>query len=113
VSAARAVEKHPSRSRREIERHLDDLARLHGWRHHRTIGAITPEGYHDGFPGEVLIRDGHLLLLTIADEASPLTGPECEWLEELRQTRKVDVRILRPADLDSLTRELRLGGGEA
>jgi hypothetical protein len=80
--------------RSETERHIAELAVAFGWRHHRTrCSGLTREGFADGFPHDVLIRDGHLLFVFIARPSGALKGPEAAWAVDLEAITSAEVLI--------------------
>jgi hypothetical protein len=94
--------------RREVERHIADLARAYGWRHHRArCPGLTAEGYADGFPLDVLLRDGRLLFVAI--RGATLSRPQTAWLEELVSVTAIDVLVVDTADPAPLARALASG----
>ena len=57
--------RHPSRA--EVESTVAKLALAYGWEHHHArCAGITQDGYIDGFPADVLYRDGCLLFVLTA-----------------------------------------------
>lgn len=95
--------------RSATEADIADLAGLFGWRHHHsTPSAIDP----DGFPSELLLRDGRLVLVTIAGSRAGVSRPEAVWISELRATRTVEALVVQRDDLCDLTRTLRRGDDE-
>jgi hypothetical protein len=94
-------------TRPEVERYIRDLAELHGWRHHHArFAGLTRDGYADGFPPEVLLRDGRLLFITIAGAGGALAMPEMRWTQELDAARIVEMHLVQRGDLSSLARAL-------
>ena len=84
---------------------------LFGWRHHHASReGITPDGYADGFPTEVLLRDGTLVFLPIAGARGALTPAQTHWVEDLRAVRNVDVHIADRGAPDAIVRALRPTG---
>ena len=98
-------------SRGEIFRHLADIARLYGWRYHRSSPSLTPEGYTDGFPSSVLVRDGRLVFVAISGRK--LTPPEAAWADELSRVSTVEMHVIRRENLAALTHALRPGAQDA
>jgi hypothetical protein len=96
----------------EVERYIAALAQLWGWRHHRTPApSLTPEGYADGFPGEVLLRGGRLLFVTIAAPGGVLIPPAAAWAGGLEAASNIEALVLRREDLHPVRRALRPAGG--
>jgi hypothetical protein len=101
-------------TRNEIERHISDLAETYGWRHHHTrCSGLTREGYADGFPSDVLIRDGRLAFIAITDSKALLTPPEARWAHDLSRAPSVELHVVERRALKALTRALTLQTGEA
>ena len=90
-------------SRAELERYVADLALAYGWRcHHTRCPGLTHDGYADGFPPDVLLRDGRLVFVV----ASPLTLPEAAWARELAAVTTVEMHVIQHGDLGPLARAL-------
>ena len=95
-------------SRSEIQRHLADIAGLYGWLYHRSSPSLTLDGYADGFPAGVLVRQGRLLFVALSGER--LTPPELAWAEQLAGVSSVQLHTVRRDDLSALTEALRPEG---
>ena len=96
---------HPSRS--EIDLAITDAADAYGWLHHRArIRGLTRDGYPDGFPPHVLLRDGRLVLVTIAGHGRVLTANERPWVERLSASPAVEMLVIARADLGELASTL-------
>ena len=94
----------------EIERQIAELARSCGWRHHhpRAPGR-TADGYVDGFPTEVLLRGGTLVLATLSSPRGKLSAPELAWIEELGRVSAVEPFLVDETTLPELARKLVTG----
>jgi hypothetical protein len=93
-------------SRAELERHIGDLAEAFGWRHHRArCPGLTRDGYLDGFPRDVLVRDGRLVFIAIRG-AGALSRPEAAWAAELAPVETVEMHVIERGDLPSVARML-------
>jgi hypothetical protein len=98
----------------EIERHISDLALAFGWHHHHArYAGRTRDGYADGFPSDVLLRGGRLVLITVAGTNGVLSDPELGWAEALSATPTVEMLIVDRGDLKPLTNALRAPGGQS
>jgi hypothetical protein len=95
------------RSRSEIISYVVDLAGLYGWRHHHASPGLTAADYSDGFPSEVLLREGRLVMVTISGLGGALTRPEEVWIKELGAARAIEVLVVPRDDLSGLARSLR------
>jgi hypothetical protein len=94
-------------TRPEVERHIRDLAELHGWRHHHArFAGLTRDGYADGFPPDVALRDGRLLFIAICGARGALTMPEMRWAQELEAVQAFEMHVVQRGDLSSLSRSL-------
>lgn len=101
-----------SASHSEVERLIGDLALTFGWRHHHArCPGLTRGGYADGFPADVLVRDGRLLFVAIAGRRGQLIEPTRHWLEELAAVEVIDALEVNRGDLQSLW--AALGGPDA
>jgi hypothetical protein len=101
-------------TRTEIERHISDLAEIYGWRHHHTrCSGLTRNGYADGFPSDVLIRDGRLAFITLTETKASLTPPEMRWAHDLSTAPVVEMHVVGRRDLKALTHVLTLQTEEA
>jgi hypothetical protein len=100
----------PRPNRTDIERRIGDLAEAYGWRHHhaRCTGR-TRDGYADGFPVDVLVRDNRLVFFTVAG-AAELPAPEAAWATALAAIGSVEMHVIRGHDLPELTQLLRRSG---
>jgi hypothetical protein len=107
----RRSQSHRPPGRTEIERYIAELAELWGWRHHRTCPSLTLAGYADGFPGDVLLREGKLIFLVIATPRGSLTPPIAAWAKELEQVVAVEIFVIQRDDLRPLARALRTPEG--
>lgn len=98
--------------RSEVERWVANRAQLWGWRHHHFPRSGVPIGeYPDGFPSEVLLRDGRLLFVTISAKHGGITPLEQAWINDLTAAEiTVETLIVRRDDLPPLTAALRLDG---
>jgi hypothetical protein len=97
-----------SRGRFELERHIEDLARLYGWHHHHSRDASTRESYPDGFPRETLVNGERVVFLAVAEGASALTPCERAWVEALGNVLSVEVHVIGRTGLRQVTHLLRL-----
>lgn len=96
-------------SRAEIARRVDELARLYGWLHHHHEPREVAR-YVDGFPTEILVRDGHLVFLTVGVGAGGRVGPtERRWLDALTRAAKIDALLVQPGNFAPVTRLLTEG----
>ena len=90
-------------TRAELERHIRELAAAYGWRHHRARGdGLTSDGFSDGFPPEVLVRDDRLIFVTLTPNGS-LTAAERAWINDLETVSDVEVYVITRSDLSALT----------
>ena len=96
----------PSRS--ELQQHIAQAAELFGWHLHRSRRpALAADGYPDGFPNEVLIRDGRLVFIALASRSGRLSRRETRWLDELGSARSVETHVFRPQELAQVSAALR------
>jgi hypothetical protein len=98
-------------SRRDLEKHIANLARLFGWRHHHDVGGRTAQGYADGFPSETLIRRDRLMFAFLTSRRGGLIPPEQAWLEALRDVTTVEVHAFGPGDTADVSDVLRAEEG--
>lgn len=92
----------------DIERYISELAELCDWRHHRAApSALTAAGYADGFPSDVLVREGRLIFITIAAPGGLLIPPASAWARELEAVWAVEMLVLGRSDLRPLGRALQ------
>jgi hypothetical protein len=94
----------------DLERRIADAAELFGWLHHHgRAPGLSRDGFLDGFPGEVLVRDGRLIFATLAFRTRQLTAPEARWIEALREVDYVEVYVFDPQHPDDVNAALRRG----
>jgi hypothetical protein len=99
--------RHPSRA--EVESTVAKLALAYGWEHHHArCAGITQDGYIDGFPADVLYRDGCLLFVLTAAADGDLTLPEARWATRLGAVQVVEAKVVRCVDLQALAQFLRM-----
>lgn len=97
-------------TRRDLEQRISDLARAAGWRHHRASRqGVTPAGYADGFPADVLLRDGTLIFVSISSGVGRLARAESDWLEALRRVDRVESLSIEVNDLPMFAQALLTG----
>ena len=96
-------------SRRDLERHLCELADQQRWCRHDHSGR-TGAGYADGFPHEVLVRDGRLLFVFLLSPSGGLIPPERRWLTELAGVQTVESLVFRAGDFQAVSHALRADG---
>lgn len=94
-------------TRAEIARHISDVAAAFGWRHHHSrCTGVTRDGYADGFPPDVLLRDGRLVFVAVCGRNGLLTAPQADWAAELDAVSTVEVLMVRRDGLRALARAL-------
>lgn len=91
--------------RGDLERYLHELAERRGWRRHDRSGR-TWTGHADGFPHEVLLRRGRLLVVFLLSPTGELISPERAWLHGLATARSLETHVFRPGDLAAVERVL-------
>lgn len=94
----------------DIERYISELAELWDWRHHKARQSHTPAGYADGFPADVVLRQGRLIFITVAAPSRVLIPPAAAWIRELESVVAVEVLVIQRNDLRFLTRALQPPG---
>lgn len=95
-------------ARSDIDRFIGDAADAFGWLHHRArFPGLTRDGYPDGFPQHALLRNGRLVLVTLAEHAQRLTPNERPWVEQLGTSPSVEMYVVAGSDLQALTSALQ------
>jgi len=91
----------------EVQRFVQDFAQLNGWLCHYTnpVASRNLDGYSDGFPTSVLVKDGRLVIVTVGRQ---LTPPQQRWAEELANVPAVQMLVLPGSELGHLTATLRV-----
>ncbi|MGN6867075.1 MAG: hypothetical protein ACTHMY_01600 [Solirubrobacteraceae bacterium] len=98
-------------SRADIDRFISDTAAAFGWLHHRArVPGLTRDGYPDGFPPHVLLRNGQLVLVTIAGRDRSVTPNERVWVDQLRASPVIELLVIAESDLGDMARTLGASG---
>lgn len=96
-------------SEEELLAAILDAAYLLGWRihHDRRSDKALQQG-HAGFPDLVLVRNGRVMFLELKSDKGQLSEDQWAWHKALPiPSHSVDVRVVRPGDLDDVIESLR------
>lgn len=88
---------------KELLRCLVDAAKECGWLCYHTF---LSKWSRPGFPDLILVRDGVLLAFECKSAKGTVSEPQQTWLDALAQVRRVEARMVRPADLEAAYRAL-------
>jgi len=88
---------------KQLSQSIVDEARNCGWKVNRPWLSIhSPKG----FPDLVLTRDGFLAFWELKSAVGKVSDSQQEWLNALSMVPGVDVRTVRPDDLEDVYRYL-------
>ncbi len=90
-------------SEQDFTQNVRDLARLRDW---RTYHTLRSKGSEPGFPDLVMVRKGHLIVAELKAERGRVRPDQQAWLDDLSQTRRIDVELWRPSDWRDIERRL-------
>ena len=82
---------------------IRQAAKMSGW---LTYHALRSEGSEPGFPDLVAARGGRLLLWELKSADGRVSKEQAEWLRRLNEVERIDVNVVRPADLPEALRRL-------
>ncbi len=97
---------------REVVDSLLDAAKELGWLAHHDRPALTERGWRTaiqgdkGFPDLLLTKDGRSAVWEVKSDVGKVSPAQQQWLDELAKVPGVDVRVVRPADLEAAYRFL-------
>lgn len=82
---------------KELSQCIVDAARDYGWKTYRTWRSLhSPAGY----PDLTMTRNGKLFIWECKSAKGVVKPAQQEWLDALALVPGVDVRVVRPADLE-------------
>ena len=91
-----------------------DLAHIFGWRVAHFRPARTKYGWRTavagdgaGFPDCVMIRGERIIFAELKSEKGKPSEKQQEWLDALESTRKVEVYLWRPHQIEEIAEILR------
>lgn len=88
---------------RELSRNIVREARQLGWLVARTwLSKFSPAGE----PDLRMVRNGKLLCWELKSDKGVVSPAQQEWLDALAQVPGVDVRVVRPVDLEDAYKAL-------
>ena len=87
---------HEPVTEKHLESAIADLCRRLGLLRYHTFRSDKSE---PGFPDEVIVSGDTALFWELKTERGKPSPAQTRWLEALRAVRRLDVRIVRPADL--------------
>ncbi len=76
---------------------------MSGW---LTYHALRSEGSEPGLPDLIMLRDGRLLFWELKSADGRVSKEQAEWLRRLNEVERIDVNVVRPADLPEALRRL-------
>jgi len=94
----------PDLTEKQFQAQVRELAELFGWKvacHWKSLH--SPKGW----PDLQVLKGTRLLVIECKTEKGQPSPEQCEWLELLEQVPGVEAYLLRPSDLDEVTRILR------
>ena len=82
---------------------IRQAAKMSGW---LTYHALRSQGSEAGLPDLIMLRDGRLLFWELKSADGRVSKEQAEWLRRLNEVERIDVNVLRPADLPEALRRL-------
>lgn len=88
---------------RQLQDRIIEAATRGGWRHYHTHDSRRSD---PGWPDIVLVRGRRMLVLELKRRTGRVSVHQRGWIDALQQVDTLDVRVVRPDDLDDLRDEL-------
>ena len=88
---------------RQLEAAVADLARSTGALRYHTHRSDRSE---PGWPDDAIVRGDLLCLWELKQEKGRISEAQARWLGALQMVRRIDVRVIRPRDLQTAARIL-------
>jgi hypothetical protein len=97
----------------ELQSVVIDLLNAFNWRFTHFRPAMrqsgrwsTPISGHAGYPDITATKNGAILFIELKSEKGRIRPDQHEWLNDLSINPHIEAYVLRPGDIDALTRRL-------
>lgn len=87
----------------QLQERIIESATIGGWMHYHTHDSRRSDR---GWPDLVLVRGRRMLVLELKRRTGRVSVHQQRWIDALQQVDTLDVRVVRPDDLDALRDEL-------
>jgi len=87
----------------QLQERIIEAATIGGWMHYHTHDSRRSDR---GWPDLVLVRGRRMLVLELKRRTGRVSVHQQGWIDALQRVDTLDVRVVRPDDLDTLRDEL-------